>query len=328
MGKTTLPKFRKRGRRAIPQAVIDTIAAMASEWDENEDCPVYTYEQIANATGVSITSVCTVARGRGSLHKKQTACEKYIPSIISMLNDRDDKGKRRTLREMSAVLKISAERVRQIIKLSGMTIPPLRTKQSSPPIDWDKLARDRFWSNVEKTDGCWEWSGALSSLGYGRFTWKRNKQCKGYAHRASWLINRGPIPEGLCVLHHCDNRKCVNPNHLYVGTMKDNCADRDSRGRNGMKGKVFERKKKLEVTLAYAYWLGHQSESKASCARKYDCGTSSLCTRIIRERKKQNAPPLTEERGKAQSEDRSDSSTDKSSTSSALGGEVREKSEG
>ena len=90
---------------------------------------------------------------------------------------------------------------------------------------------ERFWKNVQKTDGCWLWTGTVSSRGkYGTLCWAYgNKPIR--AHRLSWLLHKGPIPNELCVLHHCDNRLCVRPSHLFLGTRKDNYHDMARKGR-------------------------------------------------------------------------------------------------
>lgn len=82
--------------------------------------------------------------------------------------------------------------------------------------------------------GCWEWIGPFRSDGYGNASVK-NKSIS--AHRASWVAHFGSIPEGLCVLHKCDNRKCINPDHLFLGTYQDNQDDCTRKGRNGNKWK-------------------------------------------------------------------------------------------
>ena len=93
----------------------------------------------------------------------------------------------------------------------------------------------RFFNKFRKTDGCWVWLGC-KSFGYGKLA--RGKIANGkkrpiWAHRASWILYRGPVPDGMWVLHHCDNRACVNPDHLFLGRAKDNTQDMMNKGRGG-----------------------------------------------------------------------------------------------
>lgn len=85
----------------------------------------------------------------------------------------------------------------------------------------------RFWDKVLLGDGCWEWQASLRT-GYGQFKYRGRME---RAHRVSWLLLVGPVPEGMWVLHHCDNRLCVRPDHLYLGTAKDNARDASVRKR-------------------------------------------------------------------------------------------------
>lgn len=87
---------------------------------------------------------------------------------------------------------------------------------------------DRFMRSVEKTNSCWNWNKSTDTFGYGMF---RVDGKLVNAHRFSYAISKGEIPEGLLVRHSCDNPKCVNPEHLLLGKQKDNMKDMDERGR-------------------------------------------------------------------------------------------------
>jgi hypothetical protein len=94
---------------------------------------------------------------------------------------------------------------------------------------------DRFWPKVNKTDGCWEWTGALMGKGYGAINEGGRRGRMLHAHRVAWVLTRGPIPPGLFVCHHCDNMRCVRPDHLFVGTNSENMLDCSRKGRLGVR---------------------------------------------------------------------------------------------
>jgi hypothetical protein len=90
-----------------------------------------------------------------------------------------------------------------------------------------KPVAPRFWSKVQKSPTCWNWIGAIS-CGYGHF----NVNGIIYrSHRVAWMLAYGEIPPGLHVCHHCDNPPCVRPDHLFLGTMRDNIKDASRKGR-------------------------------------------------------------------------------------------------
>lgn len=99
--------------------------------------------------------------------------------------------------------------------------------------------RSEFYKRVGRSEnGCLEWAGAMHEQGYGMF-WYRPTEKRGIgnwkakkAHRMAWELEHGAIPDGLCVCHTCDNRKCVDVKHLWLGTNTDNTHDMISKGRD------------------------------------------------------------------------------------------------
>jgi hypothetical protein len=100
-------------------------------------------------------------------------------------------------------------------------------------VDLHEKALVRFWSKVDKTEGlgpegtCWEWAAGKTKRGYGRFLYNRKHI---YSHRFLFLYYLNDL-RGLKILHHCDNPPCCNPDHLFVGTQKDNMDDMISKNR-------------------------------------------------------------------------------------------------
>lgn len=95
---------------------------------------------------------------------------------------------------------------------------------------------DKFWLKVKKTESCWNWISSLNSRGYGVFYYNKTVSL---SHRVSWKLKNGEIPEKLFVCHHCDNPKCINPSHLFLGTQVDNMKDCSRKGRLKNQKKVY-----------------------------------------------------------------------------------------
>lgn len=114
-----------------------------------------------------------------------------------------------------------------------------------------KTREERFWAKVKvgEADECWEWTGAVCGYPpthlYGHFFYEMvdGKPTYEYAHRYVWREKHGEIPKGMCVCHVCDNPGCCNPDHLFLGTHRDNMIDRDKKGR----GKGAENLKKARM---------------------------------------------------------------------------------
>lgn len=123
---------------------------------------------------------------------------------------------------------------------------------------------DRFFDRVQKTDTCWLWQGTLGDLGYGELYARGRKNYK--AHRLSYELHHGEIPEGLFVCHKCDVRNCVNPDHLFAGTHDDNMADKVSKGRQAA-GKRSNGKGKLTEDQVLA--IAKDGRQRLEIAREY-----------------------------------------------------------
>lgn len=124
--------------------------------------------------------------------------------------------------------------------------------------------RERFYAFFVAGDGCWEWSGGRFERGYGAFEGSSGSR---RAHRVSWELHRGPIPDGLKVLHRCDNPPCVNPDHLFLGDDVDNAADMTAKGR----GRIGQRNGRAKLTpedvIAARYAVIFAACSKARVGR-------------------------------------------------------------
>lgn len=126
--------------------------------------------------------------------------------------------------------------------------------------DIDHNLIQRFWSYVDKTKDCWNWTSGLFRGGYGQF---RVGKKKVKAHRFSWIINGGFIPRNYIILHKCDNPCCVKPTHLFLGTHKANAIDRGKKGRaalNNLQAKRGEENGSSKLDTATVKAVRHLRE--------------------------------------------------------------------
>lgn len=141
----------------------------------------------------------------------------------------------------------------------------------------------RFWSKVNRApdpDQCWEWAGDMMTVGYGRISLRFRDRPRTHvgAHRVAWFIATGAWPGDLLVCHTCDNRKCVNPNHLFLGTHGDNLKDAARKGRMAPPHYVGEANPAARLTTIQVLEIRRLSDegmSRSALARQFGIGIST-----------------------------------------------------
>jgi len=138
-----------------------------------------------------------------------------------------------------------------------------------------KSVVDRFWEKVDRfgpvhptlQSRCWNWSGGKNTTGYGQFWFEVDHIL---VHRLSWIWRFGDVPDGLYVLHRCDNRACVRSDHLFLGTYKDNAQDREAKGRGAdRKGEKHGRALLSETDVIDIYTRCKNGERQIDVAASY-----------------------------------------------------------
>lgn len=155
-------------------------------------------------------------------------------SVVDFHTVKELRWEGKTHKEISDIWKVSRQYIEQICKKYGFIVAP-----PSPVIPHREEKHFRRLINnhtVNPETGCWEWTKALSKEGYARVSHRGKAD---YGHRVSYKVFFGEIPNGLCVCHTCDNPKCINPEHLWLGTHQENMADRDAKCR----GRAFSKRR-------------------------------------------------------------------------------------
>lgn len=154
-----------------------------------------------------------------------------------------------------------------------------------------RTIEERFWAKVNKTDGCWEWTAHKLFNGYGRFS---IRGATDYSHRVAWELGSGKYPTGKQVLHTCDNPGCVKMDHLFLGTLKENMADRNEKHRqmNNQKfecrhGFKFSYTEKNKRTAKDCVSCQKQRQYKAACDTAHQKEKAYEYSKRYRDKKKQ-----------------------------------------
>ncbi len=143
-----------------------------------------------------------------------------------------------------------------------------RSDLSVGSLSYQKNQIERFEKKFspEPNSGCWLWFGATARMGYGSFCFNGITRT---ASRISWEIYRGPIPDGMHVLHKCDVPACVNPDHLFLGNRHDNMSDCVRKGRHKIPHHAGEKNKAAKLTDAAVRKIRKSSDSTSTLAKKY-----------------------------------------------------------
>ena len=156
-------------------------------------------------------------------------------------------------------------------------------KQCSIGIDWKYATDEQKLEKIRQTfekyvirngDYCWKWKGCITTNGYAAISVYRDKR---NAHRISWLIHNGKIPIGKYVCHKCDNKECTNPDHLFIGTNRDNQQDLVRKGKNNnLRGNRAPWSKLTEKQVREIYKLFYESITLDKIAKIYKVSRATI----------------------------------------------------
>lgn len=154
---------------------------------------------------------------------------------------------------------------------AGKTLRPLQV-QHHGLTEYERLLK---WTNVKGADECWEWLGSRKKGWHGQ--WRSATGQIELAHRAAWRLMKGPIPDGLFVLHRCDNPACLNPTHLFLGTQSDNAKDMWAKGRARPKQAKGSQHANSKLTEDLVRDIRASKESGVEIARRLGLTATTIC---------------------------------------------------
>lgn len=137
---------------------------------------------------------------------------------------------------------------------------------------------ERFWERVDRRgpNECWPWTGCVNEHGYGLIG-RGGRKCKiEKAHRVAWELHNGPIPDGVKILHRCDNPPCCNESHLFTGTQGDNHSDMMAKGRHGCGRMQGESHHQAKLTDDLVLQIRNAKGSGPKIAAKYGVSSTQV----------------------------------------------------
>lgn len=159
-----------------------------------------------------------------------------------------------------------------------------RKRTILPDLRDDLKVAKRVWAKVDagESDVCWPWTACRWWSGYGKIGFEGKTL---YAHRVVWVLTHGPVPDGMDVLHRCDNPPCCNPAHLFLGNHSDNMRDREEKGRhNAPRGEASGTSKFTEAQVAAIRERWQQGERVSALAAEFGVVYSTIYVIVTHKR--------------------------------------------
>lgn len=188
---------------------------------------------------------------------------------VARMSDADRAAAKEKRRQRHAALSAEARTQRAQKAARQYQLRKAIRKAAEPPPETIQERMEKHSDQSGAPGSCWIWTGTLNGRGYGRLSWEGRVRL---AHREAWRIANGPIPDGMLVCHRCDVRTCVNPDHLFLGTAKENTADMIAKGR----GLVGERVRSSKLTTDEVLAIRADPRPYKAISKEYGIGVPNI----------------------------------------------------